>query len=155
MDIDNYARKHNPFISFKNIQKDKKRCANIVSAKQLDKDIDNDSVPQYVFYTPDVSNKHHSFRNTFAHCLYRSTMMLMTSHCPMAPSGSKSSLMLVSRSLLLAKRPCLLLLLMKMTAIQRRTMCIHPFSVLISSSLPKRMTKSMIIIRSCVPLKIT
>lgn len=64
MDIDNYARKHNPFISFKNIQKDKKRCANIVSAKQLDKDIDDDSVPQYVFYTPDVSNKHHSFRNT-------------------------------------------------------------------------------------------
>ena len=56
MDIDNYARKHNPFISFKNIQKNKKRCANIVSAKELDKDIDNDTVPQYVFYTPDVSD---------------------------------------------------------------------------------------------------
>ncbi|CDH59504.1 acid phosphatase [Lichtheimia corymbifera JMRC:FSU:9682] len=59
MDIDNYARKHNPFMSFKNIQKDKKRCAKIVSAKELDKDIDNDNVPQYVFYTPDINNDAH------------------------------------------------------------------------------------------------
>ena len=55
MDIDNYARKHNPFISFTNIQKDKKRCAKIVNAKQLDKDIEDNKVPQYGFYTPDVS----------------------------------------------------------------------------------------------------
>ncbi|KAI9320682.1 phosphoesterase family-domain-containing protein [Dichotomocladium elegans] len=55
MDIKNYARKHNPFISFTNIQKNKKRCANIVNAKELDKDIKNNKVPQYVFYTPDVS----------------------------------------------------------------------------------------------------
>ncbi|KAI8150259.1 phosphoesterase family-domain-containing protein [Fennellomyces sp. T-0311] len=59
MDIDDYARKHNPFISFKNIQKDKKRCARIVNSKELDKDIENDSVPQYVFYTPDINNDAH------------------------------------------------------------------------------------------------
>ncbi|KAI9494527.1 phosphoesterase family-domain-containing protein [Zychaea mexicana] len=59
MDIDGYARKHNPFISFKNIQKDKKRCARIVNSKQLDKDIENNSVPQYVFYTPDINNDAH------------------------------------------------------------------------------------------------
>ncbi|KAI7847736.1 phosphoesterase family-domain-containing protein [Circinella umbellata] len=59
MDIDNYARKHNPFISFTNIQKDKKRCAKIVNAKQLDKDIENNEVPQYAFYTPDLNNDAH------------------------------------------------------------------------------------------------
>lgn len=55
MDIDDYARKHNPFMSYTNVQKNKKRCANIVNAKELDKDIKKGQVPQYVFYTPDVS----------------------------------------------------------------------------------------------------
>ncbi|KAI9259579.1 phosphoesterase family-domain-containing protein [Phascolomyces articulosus] len=59
MDIDDYARKHNPFMSFKNIQKDKKRCAKIVNSKQLDKDIKDNKVPQYVFYTPDINNDAH------------------------------------------------------------------------------------------------
>ena len=55
MDIDKYARKHNPFMSFKNISTNKKRCAKIVNSKQLDKDIASNKVPQFVFYTPDVS----------------------------------------------------------------------------------------------------
>jgi hypothetical protein len=55
MDIGLYARKHNPFMSFTNISKDKKRCAKIVNSKQLDKDIARNSVPQFVFYTPNVS----------------------------------------------------------------------------------------------------
>ncbi|KAJ8657330.1 hypothetical protein O0I10_006883 [Lichtheimia ornata] len=59
MDIDNYARKHNPFISFKNIRNNKKRCANIVNADQLDKDIKDDKVPQYVYYTPNLKNDAH------------------------------------------------------------------------------------------------
>lgn len=54
MDIKGYARKHNPFISFKNIQNNKSRCAKIVNSKQLDKDIKSNSVPQFVFYTPNV-----------------------------------------------------------------------------------------------------
>lgn len=59
MDIKGYARKHNPFISFKNIQSSKSRCAKIVNSKQLDKDIKNNSVPQFVFYTPNV-NRHNT-----------------------------------------------------------------------------------------------
>lgn len=55
MDIGKYARKHNPFISFKNISGNKQRCAKIVNSKQLDKDIANNNVPQFVFYTPNVS----------------------------------------------------------------------------------------------------
>ncbi|KAG1449055.1 hypothetical protein G6F46_010987 [Rhizopus delemar] len=59
MDIKGYARKHNPFISFKNIQSSKSRCANIVNSKQLDKDIKDNSVPQFVFYTPNIDNDAH------------------------------------------------------------------------------------------------
>lgn len=54
MRISGYVRKHNPFISFRNIQNDWRRCSKIVNSIQLDRDIVSDMVPQYVFYTPDV-----------------------------------------------------------------------------------------------------
>ncbi|KAI8332587.1 hypothetical protein BC941DRAFT_328022, partial [Chlamydoabsidia padenii] len=53
--IGKYARKHNPFISIKNIQTNHERCAKIVNADELDEDIKNNTVPQFVFYTPNVS----------------------------------------------------------------------------------------------------
>ncbi|KAI9475901.1 MAG: phosphoesterase family-domain-containing protein [Benjaminiella poitrasii] len=59
MEIDKYARRHNPFISYKNIQSSKARCAKIVNARQLDSDIATNSVPQFVFYTPNVNNDAH------------------------------------------------------------------------------------------------
>lgn len=79
MYIDKYARKHNPFMSFKNISTDKKRCAKIVNSKQLDKDIASNKVPQFVFYTPDVSlNKSFIYKeNPNINILSRLTMMLM------------------------------------------------------------------------------
>ncbi|ORZ02466.1 phosphoesterase family-domain-containing protein [Syncephalastrum racemosum] len=65
MDIDNYARKHNPFMSYTNVQKNKKRCAKIVNAKELDKDIKKGQVPQYVFYTPDIRNDAHDTKLSY------------------------------------------------------------------------------------------
>ncbi|MEO5668845.1 MAG: alkaline phosphatase family protein [Bdellovibrionota bacterium] len=62
----NYARKHNPFISFLNIQRDPKRCANIVSADQFDRDALNNSLPEYVFYIPDKRNDGHDTGVAFA-----------------------------------------------------------------------------------------
>ncbi|KAI9311265.1 phosphoesterase family-domain-containing protein [Dichotomocladium elegans] len=55
-----YVRRHNPFMSFTNISGNATRCANIVNASQLDIDIANDEVPQYVFYTPDLNNDGHA-----------------------------------------------------------------------------------------------
>ncbi|KAI8099824.1 phosphoesterase, partial [Halteromyces radiatus] len=54
--IGNYARKHNPFISFTNISGNPTRCSNIVPGTQLDDDIKNNQVPQFVFYTPNMNN---------------------------------------------------------------------------------------------------
>ncbi|CAO3615843.1 unnamed protein product [Cunninghamella blakesleeana] len=52
-----YVRKHNPFMSFTNISGNAKRCAeHIVPLSQLDTDIANDKVPQYVFITPNMVN---------------------------------------------------------------------------------------------------
>ncbi|CAO3596970.1 unnamed protein product [Absidia cylindrospora] len=66
MDIKNYARKHNPFMSFVNISENKKRCANIVNSKQLDEDIKNNQVPQFVFYTPNLKNDAHDTNIKYA-----------------------------------------------------------------------------------------
>jgi hypothetical protein len=54
-----YARKHNPFISYLNIQKNPARCANIVNATQFDRDVASGSLPHYVFFIPNDSNNGH------------------------------------------------------------------------------------------------
>lgn len=66
-----YARKHNPFISYVNIQKNPSRCANIVEASQFDRDAANGALPNYVFYIPDENNDSHDTGVTFADSWYR------------------------------------------------------------------------------------
>ncbi|CAO3640732.1 unnamed protein product [Cunninghamella echinulata] len=66
MKIDTYRRKHNPFISFTNVQKNPEWCAKIVNADQLKVDIENDQVPQFVFYTPDMDNSAHDTSIAYA-----------------------------------------------------------------------------------------
>lgn len=67
----NYARKHNPFVSFINIQNDPARCANIVEAAQFDRDAASGSLPDYVFYVPDMRNDGHDTGVAFADKWYR------------------------------------------------------------------------------------
>ncbi|KAJ3309329.1 vacuolar sorting protein VPS33/slp1 [Boothiomyces sp. JEL0838] len=55
-----YERKHNPFMSFLSISKNATRCANIVSDTQLEADVANKSVPNYVIFTPNQINDGHS-----------------------------------------------------------------------------------------------
>lgn len=66
-----YARKHNPFISYVNIQKDQKRCANIVDSTQMDKDIAANQLPNYVFYVPDLKNDGHDTSVAYADAWYK------------------------------------------------------------------------------------
>jgi len=54
-----YTRKHNPFISMNTIRTNAARCAKIVEASELDTDIDNSDVPQFVYYTPNMDNDGH------------------------------------------------------------------------------------------------
>ncbi|CAO3619816.1 unnamed protein product [Cunninghamella blakesleeana] len=66
MSINTYRRKHNPFISFTNIQNDAQRCSKIVNANQLKVDIQNNQVPQFVFFTPDMKNDAHDTTISYA-----------------------------------------------------------------------------------------
>lgn len=57
--IGKYVRKHNPFISYVNIQKNSNRCKHLVNASQLAKDIANKAVPDFSFYVPNLDNDGH------------------------------------------------------------------------------------------------
>ncbi|MGZ3697455.1 MAG: alkaline phosphatase family protein [Bdellovibrionota bacterium] len=61
-----YARKHIPFISFKNVQSDPKRCARIVEASALQKDVSAGTLPDYSLYIPDLNNDGHDTGPAYA-----------------------------------------------------------------------------------------
>lgn len=66
-----YARKHNPFISYVNIQKNPERCSHIVSADEFDSDLASGNLPEYVFYIPDMDNDGHDTGAAYADKWYQ------------------------------------------------------------------------------------
>lgn len=61
-----FAQRHVPFMSFNNIMKDPRRCANIVDAKQLNADIARGALPNFAMYTPNLHNDGHNTNLRFA-----------------------------------------------------------------------------------------
>jgi len=55
-----YYRKHNPFISYNNIRNNNARCSRIVNSVELDWDIGNGTLPQYMYFTPNILNDCHN-----------------------------------------------------------------------------------------------
>ena len=55
-----YFRKHNPFVSFDNVRNNPTRMAKIVNAKRLQADVQNNALPQYCWYTPNIQHDGHS-----------------------------------------------------------------------------------------------
>lgn len=54
-----YARKHVPFLSFKNVQEDPERCARVVPASQLENDVESGELPDFSMYIPNNINNGH------------------------------------------------------------------------------------------------
>lgn len=54
-----YARRHVPFLSYKNIQSNPARCARIVNSPELQTDIMNGTLPDFSLYIPDNNNNGH------------------------------------------------------------------------------------------------
>ena len=54
-----YERKHNPFISYKDVQTNPARVANIVDFSQFAADLANNTVPDYVWISPDQCHDMH------------------------------------------------------------------------------------------------
>ena len=54
-----YVRKHVPFLSFTNVTGNPKRCAKIVNEKTFFSDLNNDLLPEFTMYIPDMKNDGH------------------------------------------------------------------------------------------------
>lgn len=61
-----YARKHQPFISYKDIQSIPSRCANIVPASRLEADIAAGNLADFTLYVPDLENDGHNTSVAYA-----------------------------------------------------------------------------------------
>jgi len=59
-----YERKHNPFISYLDVQSDPARVANIVDFNQLSSDLASGKVSDYVWISPDQCNDMHGRGST-------------------------------------------------------------------------------------------
>jgi hypothetical protein len=54
-----YALKHNPLLSFSNIQNDANRCANVTDAKNFVNDFTHRRIADFTMYIPDLDNDGH------------------------------------------------------------------------------------------------
>jgi hypothetical protein len=54
-----YERKHNPFVSYQDVQDNPARMANIVDLSQLSTDLANNTVPDYSWISPDQCHDMH------------------------------------------------------------------------------------------------
>jgi acid phosphatase len=61
-----YARKHNPFISFNDIRTNPQRCSQLVNSDQLAVDIAANQLPSFGFYVPNLKNDGHDTSPTYA-----------------------------------------------------------------------------------------
>lgn len=61
-----YARKHEPFISFRTVQMNSAQCAKIVPAPQFFTDVTNNTLPTFSLYIPNLNNDGHDTGVAFA-----------------------------------------------------------------------------------------
>lgn len=54
-----YARKHVPFLNFRNVQEDATRCSKVVNAAELEQDVANGDLPDFALYIPNNINNGH------------------------------------------------------------------------------------------------
>ncbi|KAI7866859.1 phosphoesterase family-domain-containing protein [Spinellus fusiger] len=61
-----YVRKHNPAVSFDAVGLNKTRLQSIVHSDEFSADIASNSLPNWMFYTPDMNNNGHDTNATYA-----------------------------------------------------------------------------------------
>ncbi|WP_419420420.1 alkaline phosphatase family protein [Legionella sp. D16C41] len=61
-----YYRKHEPFISFVNVQSNAGECAKVVPGQQFFSDLAANKLPKYSLYIPDINNDGHDTGVAFA-----------------------------------------------------------------------------------------
>lgn len=61
-----YVRKHNPLISFDSVSKNSTRLARIKKFSDFNDDLSNGSLPQWAFFTPNITNDGHNTNITYS-----------------------------------------------------------------------------------------
>lgn len=61
-----FVRKHVPFLSYVNVQKNRERCAKVVNAGELRRDIESGTLPAFSLYIPDNDNNGHDTSPEYA-----------------------------------------------------------------------------------------
>lgn len=87
-----YARNHNPFISYKNIVENPKRCANIVEGGQFNKDLKANDLPDFSFYIPNIEDNGHNTGVAFADNWLKTTIVPLFSN----PNFFKDTLVIIT-----------------------------------------------------------
>src|SRR5262249_14553542 len=87
-----YARKHEPFISFRSVQSNSLQCAKIVPATQFWTDAAANKLPAYSFYVPNQKNDGHDTGVGFADNWLKNTFGPMMSD----PNVLKDTLFIVT-----------------------------------------------------------
>jgi phospholipase C len=72
-----YERKHNPFVSYMDVQSNPARMANIVDLSQLSTDLATGNIPNYVWISPDQCNDMHG-RSTAGACNFGNVQGLIS-----------------------------------------------------------------------------
>lgn len=57
--VGSYYRKHEPFLSYTNVQANADRCAKIVNSSELASDLAAGTLPNFSLYVPDINNDGH------------------------------------------------------------------------------------------------
>jgi hypothetical protein len=60
-----YVRKHFPFISFENIYTNKDRCNKLYNSDMFWKHLQENKLPQFVYFVPNLLNDGHDTNSTF------------------------------------------------------------------------------------------
>lgn len=90
--IGTYYRKHEPFLSYKNVQSNAARCAKIVNASQFSVDLAAGALPNYSFYVPDINNDGHDTGVAYADAWLSSTFSTLIDD----PKFMKNNLFIVT-----------------------------------------------------------
>jgi hypothetical protein len=69
-----YARNHNPFTYFTDVQSDPAQQQNIVPIEQLTQDLTNNALPDYAFLVPDNQNNSHDCPAGMSSCTLEDTL---------------------------------------------------------------------------------
>lgn len=90
--VGTYYRKHEPFLSYTNVQTDPTRCAKVVNSSEFSTDLAAGNLPNFSLYIPDINNDGHDTGVAYADNWLSSTFSTLIKD----PNFMKNNLFIVT-----------------------------------------------------------